>query len=58
MRAAIARYARHERTVLPYRIARQLVAARYGTTPGRVDDWPADDYADAVACLDVSGVLL
>jgi hypothetical protein len=50
------RYARHDRGPIPYRLGRQLVAARYGTTPTRVDGWPADDYLDAVSCLDATAV--
>lgn len=51
-------YAKGERTELPYGLARQLVAARYGQTPASVDGWPADDFLDAVRCLPVTGELL
>lgn len=44
-------------TELGYRVLRQLVAARYGQSPADVDNWPADDYADAVATLSISGDL-
>lgn len=40
---------------LPPRVLFHLVAARYGTTPAAVRDWPMDDFLDAVAFLDVTG---
>lgn len=44
-----------EQAVIPYRLAVHMVAARYGTTPVRVRDWPADDFSDAVNMLSVTG---
>jgi hypothetical protein len=32
-----------------------MVAARYGTTPEKVRDWPADDYLDAISFMGVTG---
>ena len=49
------RYREGERTVLPTRVLVHIVAARYGTTPAAVRDWPASDYCDAVAFLEVTG---
>ena len=40
--------------VLPFRVKCHLVAARYGTTPERVREWPADDFLDAVSLLGVT----
>jgi hypothetical protein len=31
-----------------------MVAARYGTTPDRVREWPADDFLDAMNFLEVT----
>lgn len=39
---------------LPPRVMVHRVAARYGTTPEAVREWPADDYLDAVAFLGVT----
>lgn len=38
----------------PARVLVHMVAARYGTTPEGVRDWPADDFFDAVAFLGVT----
>lgn len=40
-----------EPTRLPYRVVRHVVAATYGTSPARVDRWPADDVLEAVKLL-------
>jgi len=55
MRAAIRRYRDGEPTRLPYRVARQVVAARYAQSPAAVDEWPADDFSDALSTLEVTG---
>lgn len=55
MRAALLRYAAGEKAKLPVRVLYHLVAARYGSTPEKVRDWPADDFVDAVAFLGVTG---
>lgn len=49
------RAARGEPTKIPDRLGFHLVAARYGTTPEAVRDWPADDYLDAKQFLEVTG---
>lgn len=49
------RYAAGTPTALPYRVLRQLVAARYGQLPAAIDAMPADDFADAVNLLSVTG---
>ena len=38
----------------PLRVQIHMVAARYGTTPARVRDWPADDFMDALNYLAVT----
>jgi hypothetical protein len=48
------KYANGEPTKLPLRLRYHLVAARYGTTPDKVREWPADDFADAVSFLGVT----
>jgi hypothetical protein len=48
------RYAAGQPTKLPHRVLLHIVAARYGTTPEAVRDWPADDFLDAVAFLGVT----
>jgi hypothetical protein len=58
MRAAMRRYRDGEPTRLPYRVTRQMIAARYGTSPALVDEWPADDFADAVSTLEITGLIL
>lgn len=55
MRAALKRAARGEPTRLPLRVRIHQVAARYGTTPELVRDWPVDDFSDAIAFLEVTG---
>jgi hypothetical protein len=45
------RYVDGEAGIIPTRLGVHLVAARYGTTPGRVRGWSARDYADAIAML-------
>ena len=45
------RYTNGAPTALPARALVHMVAARYGTTPEAVRDWPADDYMDACAFL-------
>ena len=48
------RYADGQRVRFPQRVLVHMVAARYGTTPEAVRDWPADDYLDAIALLGVT----
>lgn len=48
------RYAAGEPATLPPRVWFHLVAARYGTTPAAVRDWPFDDFADACSFLRVT----
>jgi hypothetical protein len=48
------RYTNGQPTRLPPRVLVHLVAARYGTTPEAVREWPADDYLDACAFLGVT----
>lgn len=38
----------------PPRVLFHLVAARYGTTPAAVREWPADDFATACELLGIS----
>lgn len=45
------RLRRGERAKIPQRVGLHLVAARYGTTPAAVREWPADDYMDALHFL-------
>jgi hypothetical protein len=52
--AAMVRYAEGARTRLPMRLRVHLVAARYGTTPAAVREWPADDFLDAMSFLGVT----
>lgn len=40
---------------LPLEAQIHIVAARYGTTPAHVREWPADDFLAAVAYLPVTG---
>ena len=40
---------------VPPRVLFHIIAARYGTTPQAVREWPADDYLDAVNLLRVTG---
>jgi len=54
VRGALARAARGERARLPPRVLYHVVAARYGTTPEAVREWPYDDYADAIRFLEVT----
>jgi hypothetical protein len=54
MMRALLKYAEREPGPVPFRLGVHLVAARYGTTPDDVRAWPADDYADAVAFLEVT----
>lgn len=49
------RYAEGKAARLPARVMFHLVAARYGTTPERVRDWPVDDFLDAFMLLGVTG---
>lgn len=49
------RLANGDRTKVPYRLRVHLVAARYGTTPEQVREWPADDFMDACSFLEVTG---
>lgn len=48
------RYAQGTPTKLPPRVMVHMVAARYGTTPEAVRDWPADDYMDACNLLGIT----
>lgn len=49
------RYQEGQPTRLPIRVMVHMVAARYGTTPEAVRDWPADDFLDAVSFMGVTG---
>jgi len=49
------RYEHGEPARFPLRVRWHIVAARYGTTPEAVRDWPADDFVDACAFLGVTG---
>ena len=55
MRLAAIKVGRGERTGIPDRMAIHLVAARYGTTPAAVREWPADDFIDAWNLLGATG---
>jgi hypothetical protein len=55
MRAALIRAAAGKPTTLPLRVQYHVIAARYGTTPDAVRQWPADDFTDAMAFLRVTG---
>ena len=55
MTLALYRYGEGERTRMPLRVRYHMVAARYGTTPDKVREWPADDFMDAMAFLGVTG---
>jgi hypothetical protein len=55
MKLALHRYGNGEQTRMPLRIRWHMVAARYGTTPEAVRNWPADDFIDACAFLGVTG---
>lgn len=48
------RYADGKATRLPTRVLYHVVAARYGTTPEAVREWPADDFLDACSMLTVT----
>jgi len=48
------RYREGTPTRLPPRVMVHLVAARYGTTPEAVRNWPADDFMDACNLLGVT----
>lgn len=48
------RYQEGERVRFPHRVQVHMVAARYGTTPAKVRDWPADDFLDALSFLGVT----
>ena len=48
------RYVAGEAGSVPFRLGVHLVAARYGTSPAAVRDWPATDYLDAVAMLEAT----
>lgn len=49
--------ARGEGATLPFRLQVHIVAARYGTTPAAVRQWPASDFMDALAMLPATGVV-
>lgn len=51
----MARYTEGDRVRFPYRVQVHMVAARYGTTPDKVRDWPADDFMDALNYYPVTG---
>jgi hypothetical protein len=55
MKLALYKYSQGERTVMPLRVQYHMVAARYGTTPDAVREWPADDFLDAIEFLAVTG---
>ena len=48
-------YQEGARVRLPLRVQVHMVAARYGTTPDEVRDWPADDFMDAMSMLEITG---
>lgn len=49
------RYKDGKPTKLPVRVMYHIIAARYGTTPRAVREWPADDFLDACNFLGVTG---
>lgn len=51
------RYAAGDSTRLPYRITRQLVAARLGQLPATVDRMPAGDFMDAANVAGLTGMV-
>lgn len=51
------RYARGKRAGLPVEVLVALVAARHGTSPAAVRDWPADDFAMCAALLGITGLV-
>ena len=55
MKAAVRKAGRGEPTRLPARVMVHVIAARYGTTPAAVREWPADDFMDAESFLEVTG---
>jgi hypothetical protein len=56
MRAAVLRYVAGKATALPYRVTRQIVAARLGQLPSTIDRMPADDFLDAMALAPVTAM--
>lgn len=56
MRAAIIRYASGQAARLPYRVQRQIVAARLGQLPATVDAMPVDDFLDAYSLAPVTAM--
>jgi hypothetical protein len=50
----VKRYTRGDRAALPLEVRVHLVAARYGTSPELVRDWPADDFSLACALLEAT----
>ena len=54
MKAALLRYRDGKASRMPTRVLVHIVAARYGTTPDRVREWPADDFLDACNYLGVT----
>lgn len=50
------RYQDGQTVRFPFRVEVHMVAARYGTTPAKVRDWPADDFMDALGMMAVTGV--
>lgn len=48
------RYQDGQPVKFPTRVLVHMVAARYGTSPDEVRDWPADDFLDAVQFLGVT----
>ena len=54
MKLAIYRYGEGEQVRMPLRVRYHMVAARYGTTPEKVREWPADDFMDAMSFLSVT----
>jgi hypothetical protein len=55
MKVAVSKIGRGDPATIPDRLAFHLIAARYGTTPAAVREWPADDYLDARAFLAATG---
>lgn len=55
MKLALYKMTKGEPTKVPLRISWHVIAARYGTTPADVREWPADDFIDALAFIGVTG---
>jgi hypothetical protein len=51
----VRKLARGDRSAIPHQLGIHMVAARYGTTPAAVRQWPAIDYLEALAMLGATG---